>query len=318
MGRKTQDFRPNAILATAIYTGLSALVWLASKRKNRQTDEIFEKIRDTWKSIQENKQADRATRSHNFSTVQKVEKALRKLNLRMLWQSTKRYGNKEKKRVYSWREGTIGELNSLLNYAGAALRDVVVPRYPFPTPQLYEIRVYTDGTEQVVPKIVADKVPAAEGVKTHLRAGYRGNSKKPRVLLTHPTLPAMDFGDMIRAHLIELCRQCFIHCVPRTKSHRYIRLLIHRLIPFLDWVYTRGKTGRKDFYPDADRELRKIVLEIRNNYSKHIGTRKRISKQVEEVPLNFGIESLKDQVEAIQETSEDRYTKRCVGQFFNI
>ncbi|MGY5855118.1 MAG: hypothetical protein RTS72_00870 [Candidatus Thorarchaeota archaeon] len=309
MGRKTQEFRPNAVLATAIYSGLSALVWLASKRKNRQTEEIYEKIRNTWKSVQESKQTDRATRSHDFSSVQKVESSLRKMNFRMLWQSTKRYGNKEKKRVYSWKEGTIGELNSLLNYAGATLRDIVVPRYPFPPPQLYEVRVYPDGTEQVIPKDVADKVPAVEGVKTHIRAGYRGNSKNPRVLLTHPTLPSMDFGDMIRAHLIELCRQCFIHFVPRTESHRYIRLLIHRLIPFLDWVYTQGKTGRKNFYPGADRELRKIVLEIRNNYSKHIGTRKRISKQVEDVPQNFGIEALKEQVETIQEKSEDSHTK---------
>ncbi|MFX1559090.1 MAG: hypothetical protein ACFFBL_00745 [Promethearchaeota archaeon] len=310
MGRKTQEFRANVILATAIYSGLSALVWLASKRKNRQTKEVFEKIRNTWNSVQENKQSNRATRSHDFSSVQKVEKSLRKLNFRMLWQSTKRYGNKENKRVYSWKEGTIGELNSLLNYAGAALRDVVVPRYPFPTPQLYEVRVYQNGIERVFPKEVADKVPAAKGVKTHLRAGYRGNSKNPRILLTHPTLPAMDFGDMIRAHLIELCRQCFIHCVPMTESHRYIRLLIHRLIPFLDWVYTRGKTGRKEFYPDADRELRTIVLEIRNNYSKHIGTRKRISKQVEDVPQNFGIGVLKDQVAKIEESSEDNHIKK--------
>lgn len=310
VGRKTQDFRPNAVLATAIYSGLSALVWLASKRKNRQTEEIYEKIKNTWTSVQESKQSDRVNRSHDFSSVQKVEKSLRKLNLRMLWLSTKRYGNKERKRVYSWTEGIIGELNSLLNYAGAALRDVVVPRYPFPTPQLYEVRKFPDGTEQVIPKDVADKVPVAKSVKTHLRAGYRGNSKNPRVLLTHPTLPGMDFGDMIRSHLIELCRQCFIHCVPRTESQRYIRLLIHRLIPFLDWVYTQGKTGRKAFYPDADKELRKIVLEIRKNYSKHIGARERISRQVEDVPRNFGMESLKEQIKEIQETSEDSDIKK--------
>ncbi|MFW9812344.1 MAG: hypothetical protein ACFFF9_07780 [Candidatus Thorarchaeota archaeon] len=310
MGRRTQEFRPNAVLATALYSGLSALVWLANRRKNRQTEEIFEKIRNKWKSIQVNKKMDGSSRPHDFSKVQKIESPLRKLNLRMLWLSTKRYGNKERKRVYSWKEGTIGELNSLLNYAGATLRDIVVPRYPFPTPQLYEIRKYPDGTKQVIPKDVADKVPAALGVKTHLKAGYRGNSKNPRVLLTHPTLPAMDFGDMLRAHLIELCRQCFIHCVPRTESHRYIRLLIHRLTPFLDWVYTRGKTGRKDFSPCADRELRKIVLEIRNNYSRHIRTRERISKPVEDVPQDFGIDALKEQVEAIQETSEDRNTKK--------
>jgi hypothetical protein len=310
LGRKTQDFRPNAVLATAIYSGLSALVWLASKRKNRQTVAIYEKIKNIWTSVQENKQADRASGSHDFSSVQKIESSLRKLNFQILWQSTKRYGNKENKRVYSWKEGTIGELNSLLNYAGATLRDVVVPRYPFPATQLYEVRVLQDGTEQVFPKDVADRVPTVDEAKSYLRTGYRGNSKSPRVLLTHPTLPAMDFGDMIRAHLIELCRQCFIHCVPRTESHRYIRLLIHRLTPFLDWVYTQGKTGRKNFAPDADRELRKIVLEIRNNYSRHIGTRKRISEQIEDVPQNFGIEAFKDQVEEIQQKTSDSHTKK--------
>ncbi|TFH04966.1 MAG: hypothetical protein E4H14_13655, partial [Candidatus Thorarchaeota archaeon] len=196
-----------------------------------------------------------------------------------------------------------------MNFAGATLRDIVVPRYPFPESELYEVRKFPDGSKKIIPKNVADKVPAEKGVKTYQRAGYRGNSKNPRVLLTHPTLPAMDFGDMIRAHLIELCRQCFIHYVPRNEAHRYIRLMIHRLIPFLDWTYTQGEIGRKDFYPDADKELRKIVLEIRNIYSKYIGSRDRISKQIDDVPQSFGIKMLEDRVEAILETSEDDHIK---------
>ena len=36
MGRKTQEFKPNAILATSVYTGLSALVRLANKIQNEQ------------------------------------------------------------------------------------------------------------------------------------------------------------------------------------------------------------------------------------------------------------------------------------------
>lgn len=320
LGHKTQEFKPNAILSTAIYSGLSALVWLARKHKNRQTESIYEKISEIWESVQKNRQTDRVSGSHDFSSVQRIESSLRKLNLRMLWESTKRYGNRERKRVYSWKEGTIGELNNLLNYAGATLRDIVVPRYPFPTPQLYELRVLPDGTEQVIPKDVADKVPAAKGVKTRLRAGYRGNSKHPRVLLTHPTLPAMDFGDMIRAHLIELCRQCFIHCVPRTEAHRYIRLLIHGLTPFLDWIYTRGNTGRKNFSPDADKELRKIVLEIRSNYSKYVGTQARISKQVEDISQSFNIKVFEEQVRLLQETTDySHINKKCktILQYIN-
>ncbi len=163
------------------------------------------------------------------------------------------------------------------------LRDILVPRYPFPDPDLYEIREYPDGRKKILPKSVADKLPAGKKVKTHIRAGYRGNSKNPRVLLSHPTLPALDFGDMIRAHLIELCRQCFIHNVPRNESQRYIRLLIHRLIPFLDWVYTQGKTGRKNFYPGADEELRRIVLEIRTHFATQSGRDEGISRKIEKI-----------------------------------
>ncbi len=310
LGRKTQDFKPNVVLATAIYVGLSALVRLASKRKCDYTEALYEKIHDIWKKVREDKKKAKDDGSHDFSPVQNAESPLRKLNHRMLWRSTKRYGNKETKRVYSWKEGSIGPLNSMLNYAGATLRDVVVPRYPFPTPQLYEIREFHNGTKTIVAKDVADKVHTKKGAKTHIRAGYRGNSKNPRVLLTHPSLPAMDFGDMIRAHLIELCRQCFIHNVPRSESHRYIRLLIHRLGPFLDWVYTQGKVGRKDFYPDADKELRKIVLDIRKNYSMQIGSRERISKQQDEPPQSFGINTLTKRVMTIMETSDDTQTKK--------
>jgi hypothetical protein len=310
LGRKKQEFRSNAVLATAIYSGLSSLVWLAKKHQNKQTKAIYQQISDIWDIVLAKRGKNRSSGSHDFSFVQKLESPLRKLNFRMLWESTKRYGNRERTRVYSWKEGTIGDLNNLLNFAGATLRDVVVPRYPFPPPQLYEIRELPNRTEQVIPKEVAEKIPAAKGVRTHLRAGYRGNSKQPRVLLTHPTLPAMDFGDMIRAHLIELCRQCFIHCVPRTEVHRYTRLLIHRLIPFLDWIYTQGQIGRKNFSPEANKELRKIVLEIRSNYSRLIASRNRISKQVEDFPQSFDIKVLKEQVELLDASIGDPLIKK--------
>ncbi|MHA2027304.1 MAG: hypothetical protein ACW98U_15495, partial [Candidatus Thorarchaeota archaeon] len=237
---------------------------------------------------------------------------MRRLYLQMLWYSTQPYGNKEFKRVSDWRKGTVGPLNSLLNIAGAALRDILVPRYPFPDPQLYQVRKYPDGTRRIIPKNVADKIPVERGIKTHLRSGYRGNSKHPRILLTHPTLPALDFGDMIRAHLVELCRQCFIHGVPRSESQRYIRLLIHRLIPFLDWVYTRGKVGRKSFCPDADKELRKIVLEIKTRFSKRIGFVEGISKQIDSFDTYLGTDFLKEKVEEIQNsTVDDVIQNRC-------
>jgi hypothetical protein len=312
LGRKVQEFRPNVVLADAIYSGLSALVRLAYKRKNDQTYDFYKKIHEKWKNVRINMKSSGDSNSNDFSSVQNAESSLRKLYRQMLWYSTKRYGNKEFKRVYDWKEGTVGPLNALLNYAGSVLRDVLVPRYPFPDPDLYEIRKYPDGHKKIVPKSIADKTPPEKGVKTHLRAGYRGNSRSPRVLLTHPTLPALDFGDMIRAHLVELCRQCFIHNVPHNESQKYIRLLIHRMIPFLDWVYTQGEEGRKDFYPDADRELRMIVLEIRTHFSKKIGIRDRITAWVDDVPTNLGIDFLEERVKIVLEmTKEEHIRERC-------
>ena len=305
MERKSQEFRPNIILADAIYTGLSALVRLAQKRKNGRTNEFYNQIVKNWSEVLRKSKSINLEDSYNSFVVQDKEPVLRRLYLQMLWYSTQPYGNKEFKRVYNWRDGTVGPLNALLNIAGAALRDILVPRYPFPDSESYQVRKYPGGRKSVIPKSVADKIPVEKEVKTYLREGYRGNSKYPRILLRHPTLPALDFGDIIRAHLVELCRQCFIHGVPRSESQRYIRLLIHKLIPFLDWVYTRGEVGRKNFYPDADKELRKIVLEIRTKFSKQVGFKEGISKQIDSFSGSPGTGFLRGKVSEILDSTED-------------
>ncbi|MHA1423918.1 MAG: hypothetical protein ACTSWA_12775 [Candidatus Thorarchaeota archaeon] len=312
MGRKVQEFRPNVVLASAIYSGLSALVNLAYNRKSSQTATQFNQIREIWEKTRKAKSLNRQIGSHDFSSVQDVESALRTLYLQILWTTTRCYGNRETKRVYSWREGTVGPLNGLLNFTGSALRNTVVPRYPFPDPDMYEVRKYPNGQKKVFPKSVANKIPAEDNVKVYDRAGYRGNSKHPRVLLSHPTLPALDFGDMIRAHLVELCRQCFIYNVPRNEAQRYIRLLIHRLIPFLDWVYTQGKTGRKNFYPGADEELQKIVRKIQTHFGIQSGRKERISQKIERPPSDIDVKFLIEKIELILAASpEEDVREKC-------
>jgi len=317
MERNAQEFRPNVVLASAIYSGLSALVNLAYNRKSSQTIKQYDQIKKIWEKTRREKRAGRKVGSHDYSSVQNVESALRNLYFKMLWKSTRQYGNRESKRVYSWREGTVGPLNALLNFAGAVLRDTLVPRYPFPDPDLYERREYPDGQKRLLPKSVADKIPVEKNVKVQVRAGYRGNSKNPRVLLSHPTLPALDFGDMIRAHLVELCRQCFINNVPRGESQRYIRLLTHRLIPFLDWVYTRGKTGRKNFYPGADEELRKVVLEIRTHFGTQSGREEGISRKIERISSDVGVNFLIEKIESIRANCQEDYIKEKCETILN-
>ncbi|NHJ13988.1 MAG: hypothetical protein EAX95_09945 [Candidatus Thorarchaeota archaeon] len=87
---------------------------------------------------------------------------------------------------------------------------------------------------------------------------------------------------MIRAHVFELCRKCFIYAVPVRDARNYINLLIWRLSPFLEHLYTSGESGRWGFKRTrkkkmadqekcADEILRDIVEELRTLYAMHYG-----------------------------------------------
>ncbi|MFW9803785.1 MAG: hypothetical protein ACFFFC_14080, partial [Candidatus Thorarchaeota archaeon] len=315
MMKRKRKSAPNVILSMAIYTGLSALVRLAERRRNRRTKKFQMSIEEKWTEIRSDLRKIRRINPHDFSIVQNAESNLRKMYLQMLWYSTKPYGNKEFKRVYSWSSGTVGPLNALLNYAGARLRDLAVTRYPFPDPVYFQIRKYESGVVKILSQKVAESLPDdGSAKKVYWKAGYRGNSKHPRVLLAHPTLPGLDFVDMIRAHAIELCRQCFIHGVPRSEAHRYIRLLIHNLKPFLDWVYTDGESGRKNFFPDADRELRSIVLEIRAIHGKRAGRSESISRSIDDPFPKPSVAILKRKALEILSTSSNEKVKASCAE----
>ncbi|MHA1807799.1 MAG: hypothetical protein ACTSX2_09565 [Candidatus Thorarchaeota archaeon] len=283
MPRRSANPRPNEVLIQSIYTGLSAVARMGSTRARYGNPRLAEAMESLWRRARTRYRRSGTGRTRDFSPIRNAEPNLRRLFLKMVWNSTRRYGNVERKRVYSWREGTVGPLNALLNYAGARLRELAVTQYPFPEPKKYQIREYRDGRQVVLNEHMAGLRGEDDGaVKTYWRAGYPASRTYPRVFLAHPTLPSLDFVDMIRAHVVELVRQCFIHNVPRTIAQAYIDRLIHELAPFLEYVYTGGERGRKDFFPEADRELRNIVLEIRAEYGVRAGRRQRMSRLVRE------------------------------------
>ncbi len=320
MGRKPRELSSNAILIASIYTGLAALVRLARKRVDKRTRKYLESILTHWNKarseyLKNQKSAGKSRR--DFTPIKNAEANLRRFFLKILWHSTRRYGNKEFKRVYSWEEGKVGPLNALLNYLGARLRDLAMTLYPFPEPERFQVRVYPDGTKVTIQKKHVSKYSLDDAEDTYWKAGYKGNRKHPTVLLNHPTLPGLDFVDMIRAHGVELVRQCFIQNVPRSDAHRYIRLLIHRLTPFLDYVYTNGKSGRNHFEPDADRELRMLVLEIRSLYGGRVGKRQSITRELDKDIPEPTVEILQTKVSELIAKARDKKTREKLSQILD-
>ncbi|GAH29259.1 unnamed protein product, partial [marine sediment metagenome] len=89
-----------------------------------------------WKEVRtEYKRLKKKIGFSDFSLILNIEHNIRKNYLGMLWYSTRPFGNTEFKRVYRWRDGTIGPLNGLLNFAGAELRSVATKYYSFPKVQ---------------------------------------------------------------------------------------------------------------------------------------------------------------------------------------
>jgi hypothetical protein len=296
-GVKEKKTWPNDVLSSAIAMGLVALVRLASKRTSEKTRKLYHSIEKMWQAAKED---------DDFSSVQRAEPNMRGHFLKMVWVSTRRFGNREAKRVYSWLEGTVGPLNALLNYAGARLRDLAMTLYPFPRPETFYIRKYPDGSRRVLTSEENEQLGKDNATRIHKRAGYRRRGKSPLVLLAHPTMPEMDFVDMIRAHLVELCRQCFIHNVPRSEAHRYIRLLIHRLRPFLDWVYSGGECGRPYFNRYSDHELRAIVLEIRTLYGRMTGRERSVTRTLDEDTEVGSIDDFRDKILKLRKDTKDK------------
>ncbi len=175
------------------------------------------------------------------SVLLRVETNVRRNFSRIMLKTSVKYGNREKKRK---RRGTENQeyLNRIWDYAGARLRDVVKSLYRFPTPSTITL---SNGDS---------------------KRGYPGSAKNPIYPLGHNHLPELDFGDMIRSHLIELGRQCLKYSVPVRAAKRYNDELIERLIPFMDYVYTERRTGRSAFIREGLTELREIVKRIRVQY----------------------------------------------------
>lgn len=255
---RAYPYSPARTLARAYLAGLAALKDLLRERVVNKIRYVYESTRDQWNKALAKWERSKKRGKRDFWYVTEVERHLRRNFNKMIWETTARYGNVEWKRVQNERKGRIGPMNRLLNMAGAQLRNYAMTRFPFPEPEIRGKR----------------------GNKTN--AGYEGDAAYPWVNVAHVTLPELDFIDMIRAHVFELCRKCFIYGVPVRDARKYVNLLIWRLSPFLEYLYTSGESGRwgfkcskkrkkEDQEKCADEILREIVEELRVLYATRHG-----------------------------------------------
>ncbi len=235
-------------------------------------DKPYHHASEKWLEVKDESDLRRAEgKDDYFIPICKVESYLRKDHHDMVFNTTALYGNTETRRVYTWREGTIGPLNRLENIAGARLRFLAMTRYPLPRPE-----------------VIKEEYTRKDGKKTARRMYVYGKTKgKTTVVITHPFLPELDFADLLRGHLVELCRQCFIHSVPVGAAQHYIDLLIYRLRPFLDRLYVGGavrpswsRLGTDQFLDRADMILDNLIQGITGSHGGRSSYPERVTERI--------------------------------------
>jgi len=282
---------PARILTTAFKMGISITLALGRDRATGKARPLYfgqgnriKGMARVWSSAKEEYQQTLIEGHPDASKLLKAENNVRRSFSRILLKTSVKYGNTETKRVKR-EEGNKKYLNNLWDYSGSRLRDVTKGRYFFPKPVSIEL---DDGT-------VVD--------------GYRGSSKIPFYPVRHNHIPELDFADMIRSPLMELARQCLKYGVPPKDAKKYIDALLYRLIPFMDYVYTRKRSGRPNYVRDGLKELRIVVDQIKNEYGNRNGQRQSITSEVLE-SVTYETPSEVDLIpEEVIEVPEDKSEK---------
>ena len=214
---------PGKVIAQAHSLGLKALVNLLRERTIKETHFLYTEAKNRLDTAMDHWLLSLNQNKPNFSKVAALEKKLRDLELENIWTTTASYGNIEFKRVRNEKKGIVGPLNKLINIFGAELRNYFLLINPLESP------------------VVIGKQ------KKKTIWGYVSSSMGDIPVAHGGDLPELDLADMIRSHGRELCRKAFIFGVSTNDFNSYSRLLIRRLSKFIDYVYTDGKYGDKNF-----------------------------------------------------------------------
>ena len=264
MRKTTYPQKPGKVLTVAFKMAMSATLALAGSRATGKAHPLYygqgnriKGMARIWQEAKEEYMKTVEKRTPDALKILRVEKDIRRSFSRILLKTSVKYGNNETRRKKR-REENQRYLNQMWDYAGSRIRDIMKERYKFP-----RAGIITLGNGDFA-------------------IGYPGSTKIPIYPLRHNHLPELDFGDMIRSHLMELVRQCLKYGVPPKLARRFVDELVDRLLPFMDYVYTDRKTGRKNFIRGGIQELREVVDRIRVQFGTRNGRRQSITSAIAE------------------------------------
>jgi hypothetical protein len=232
---------PERVISRAVQAGLSITIELQRNIINKITRKHYESSQRTWIK---NRQAYQVTK--NYSYIRKAEPPVVDNNHKILFENAAKFGFTEVSRQKN-SDGTVGPINQRLNSCGAALREFSHRSFLFPQPVDYGTQTYQID----------------QGTMEFRVAGYNASSFGPKVILAHPDLPSMDFGDAVRSHNEYIATFCAIHDVPVRETTRYSNLFLLLVRPYLEYFYSEYKTGRSGFQKGVNNALRQIKELVR-------------------------------------------------------
>ncbi|MDF1540388.1 MAG: hypothetical protein P1Q69_15945 [Candidatus Thorarchaeota archaeon] len=256
---------PERVISRAVKAGLSATIVLQRSISNKNTKKYYDRSYERWSIRQEVYQITKERGIPDFSYISKAEAPIRDDIRLMFYEEAAKYGFTEVSRQKN-ADDTVDPLNQRFNVCGAVIRENSEVMFPHPEPVSFGTYTRRDG----------------KGRKKYRRAGYEGSSFGPRVILSHPDLPSLDFGDAVRSHNEYLATFCAIHNVPARETTRYSQLFFLLVRPYLEHLYSEYKYGKTNFQKGVNWALRQVKeLIVETGYQPTIYETRTVTKKLE-------------------------------------
>ena len=256
---------PERVISRAIKAGLSATIRLQRNICNKTTRKYYDRSKERWRIRQEVYQVTKERGVSDFSHISKAEASVRDDARLMFYENAAKYGYSEVSRQKN-TDDTVNPLNRRFNTCGVVVRENSEIMFPLPDPVSFGTYTRRDG----------------KGRKEYRRVGYESSSFGPRVILAHPDLPALDFGDAVRSHNEYLATYCAIHDVSVRETTRYSQLFFLLVRPYLEHLYSEFKCGKADFQKGVNWALRQVKeLLLETGYRPTMYEKRTVTKELD-------------------------------------